>query len=110
MIDDGSTVLTILAMALITIVTRGFVLIPRHEVPIPRWLQRALKVAPLAARVAVVVPGIVTDHGQLIHTWQDARLPVVAAATLYDLWRPRVLGPLLAGLALFLPLRLVLGW
>lgn len=108
--DDGSTALTILALALITIVTRGFFLFPRREVSMPQWLQRALKVAPLAAMVAVVAPGIFIDQGQLIHTWQDARLPAVAAATLYYLWRPGVLGPLLAGLAVFLPLRLALGW
>lgn len=102
--------LTILGLGVVSFVTRGVFLFPEREVPIPGWLKRGLKVAPLAALTAVVVPEIVLSHGQLIHTWQDARLPAVAAATLWYLWRPGVLGPLLAGLAAFLPLRLVLGW
>ena len=77
---------------------------------IPEWLQRGLKLAPLAALTAVVVPEIVLSHGELIHSWRDARLPAVAAATLYYAWRPGVLGPLVAGLAVYLPLRLALGW
>lgn len=102
--------LTILGLALVTVITRGFFLFPEREVKIPGWLQRGLKVAPLAALAAVVAPEIVLTQGRLIDTWQDARLPAVAAATLWYVWRPGVLGPLLAGLAAFLPLRLVLGW
>ena len=102
--------LTILGLGVVTVVARGFFLLPEREVRIPDWLQRGLKVAPLAALAAVVVPEIVMTRGELISTWQDARLPAVAVATLYYLWRPGVLGPLLAGLAAFLPLRLLLGW
>lgn len=109
MSDVGSAV-AILGLALITFLTRGLLLIPREELPIPPWLQRAVKVAPLAALVAVVVPEITMTQGQLVQTWQDARLPAVLAASLCYFWRPGVLGPMLAGLALFLPLRIGLGW
>ncbi len=108
--NDWSTALTILGLAAVTFVTRGFFLYPKREVPMPEWLKRGLTVAPLAALSAVVVPEVVLSHGQFLHTWQDARLPGVAAATLYYLWRPGVLGPLLAGLAVYLPLHLMLGW
>ena len=108
--NGWETALTIAGLALVTLVSRCFFLFPEREVPLPGWLKRGLKVAPLAALTAVVVPEIVLTQGHLIHTWQDARLPAVAAATLYYLWRPGVLGPLLAGLAVFLPLRLMLGW
>ncbi len=100
----------ILGLAVVTVVTRGFFLFPEREIKIPGWLQRGLKVAPLAALAAVVVPEIVMTRGTLIATWQDARLPAVLAATLYYLWRPGVLGPLLTGLAVFLPLRWWWGW
>jgi branched-subunit amino acid transport protein len=102
--------LTILGLAAISVITHGAFLFPQREVKIPPWLKRGLKVAPLAALTAVVVPEIVLTQGHLLTTWQDARLPATAAATLYYLWRPGVLGPLLAGLAVFLPLRLVWGW
>jgi branched-subunit amino acid transport protein len=110
MSDDFANALTILGLALVTFVTRGFFLFPERAIKMPDWLQRGLKVAPLAALAAVVVPEIVMTQGTLIGTWQDARLPAVVAATLYYLWRPGVLGPLLVGLAVFLPLRLVGGW
>ncbi len=49
-------------------------------------------------------------HGELLHTWRDARLPAALAATAFYAWKPGVLGPLIAGLAVYLPLRLALGW
>jgi branched-subunit amino acid transport protein len=110
MSDDLSSALTILGLGVVTFITRGFFLFPQREIKMPAWLQRGLKVAPLAALAAVVVPEIVMTQGALIVTWQDARLPAVLASTLCYLWRPGVLGPLLAGLAVFLPLRLLWGW
>jgi branched-subunit amino acid transport protein len=107
---DWHAVITIAGLTLVTVVARGFFLFPSRPVPIPAWLQRGLKVAPLAALTAVVVPEIVMTRGHWIGTLADARLPAVAAATLWYAWRPGVLGPLLAGLALYLPLRLGLGW
>lgn len=110
MSHDSYTALAILGLALISVVTRGFFLFPERDVPIPDWLRRGLKVAPLAALTAVIVPEIVMTQGHLISTWQDARLPAALAATLWYARRPGVLGPLLAGLAVYLPLRLLCGW
>lgn len=110
MSDGWFGAVTILGLAAVTFVARNFFLFPDREIKIPAWLQRGLKVAPLAALAAVVVPEVIMSQGSLIATWQDARLPAVLAASLYYLWRPGVLGPLLAGLVVFLPLRLVWGW
>ena len=109
--DDAAYIaLTIVGLAVVTLVTRGFFLMPEREVPIPGGLQRGLKVAPLAALTAVIVPEIVMTQGRLIDSWQDPRLPAALAASIWYAWRPGVLGPLLAGLAVFLPLRLLWGW
>jgi len=102
--------ITILGMAMVTIVARGFFLWSKHDVRMPPPLQRALQVAPLAAIVAITAPEIFLAHGALIDTWRDARLLSALAATAFYAWRPGVLGPLLAGLAVYLPLRLALGW
>ena len=66
--------------------------------------------APQAAIVAITAPEIFLAHGHLIETWRDARLLSAAVATAVYAWRPGVLGPLLAGLAVYLPLRLAWGW
>jgi branched-subunit amino acid transport protein len=105
---DG--VIAIFGLALITLLTRGLFLIPEREVPLPAWLQQGLRYAPLAALVAVVAPEVVMTQGQLIGTWKDARLPAVAAATAYYLWRRDILGTILSGTAVLLLLRLGFGW
>jgi branched-subunit amino acid transport protein len=104
------TVLTIVGLAAITVLTRGFFLLPERELPIPPWLREALRHAPLAALVAVVAPEIVLTQGHLIHTWRDARLYAAAAGALWY-WRQRgILGTILCGTAVLLVLRLGLGW
>jgi hypothetical protein len=60
--------------------------------------------------VAVTAPEIFLTHGELIGTWRDARLPAALAATAFYAWRPGVLGPLVAGLAVYMPLHVGLGW
>ena len=101
---------TIIGMAAVTAIARNFFLFARRDTKLPEPLQRALQVAPLAAIVAVLAPEIFMSHGTLVDTWRDARLPAAAAATLFYAWKPGVLGPLIAGLAFYLPLRLMLGW
>ena len=101
---------TILGMAAVTVLSRCLFLYAKREPRLSEGLQRALQVAPLAAIVAVLAPEIFMSHGHLVDTWRDARLPAALAATLAYAWRPGVLGPLLAGLAAYLPLRLALGW
>jgi branched-subunit amino acid transport protein len=80
----------------------------------PRWAQRGLKYAPIAALTAVIAPEIVMTQGQLISTWQDARLFAVAAGVAWFFWRKgagqAVLGTILVGAAVYLPLHIGLGW
>ena len=93
-----------------TALSRNFFLWSRRDLRLPDALQRALQVAPLAAIVAVLAPEIFMSHGALIDTWRDARFPAALAATAFYAWRPGVLGPLLAGLAVYMPLHIGLGW
>lgn len=102
--------LAIVGLAAITVFTRGFFMIPQREVPIPAWLREALRYAPLAALVAVLVPEIAMTDGHLVDTWKDARLFGAVAGALTFRARRDLLATILAGLAVFLALRLVLGW
>ena len=104
------TALTILGLGVVTFVARNVFLWSRRELRLPERLQNALQMAPLAAIVAITAPEIFLAHGQLIETWRDARLLSAVVATAAYAWRPGVLGPLLAGMAVYLPLRLAWGW
>jgi branched-subunit amino acid transport protein len=103
-------VIAVVGMALITLITRGFFLLPSREIPLPGWLREALRYAPLGALAALVVPEVVMRDGALIATWQDARLYAAAAGMAYFYWRRGILGTIVVGLAVMLPLRLGLGW
>ena len=103
-------IVTILGLAVITVVTRSFFLIPGRELKLPDWLKRGLAYAPLAALAAVIVPEILMTQGQVIDTALDARWPAVLVATAYFFWRRGILGTILVGMAVYLPLHLGLGW
>lgn len=104
------TAITIAGLALLTVLTRAFFLMPQRDLPLPDWLQQGLRYAPLAALVAVVAPEVVLTHGQLITTWHDARLPAVAVASAYYFWRRGILGTIISGTAVLLLLKVGLGW
>ncbi|RZL32251.1 MAG: AzlD domain-containing protein [Rubrivivax sp.] len=108
--SEGLIWIALFGLGAVTVVTRGFFMISDRPWPMPDWLRELLKVAPLAALVAVVAPEIFMTKGQLITTWQDARWPAALAATAYYFWRPGVLGTILVGMAVMLPLKLGLGW
>jgi branched-subunit amino acid transport protein len=109
-VSGWEATLAILGLGVITLLTRGFFLLPEREVPIPLWLREALRHAPLAALVAVVAPEVIMSNGQLIQTWQDARLYAAAAGALWYWWRRGILGTIVCGTTVLLVLRFGLGW
>jgi branched-subunit amino acid transport protein len=108
--DTWTTALTILGMGVVTVIARGLLLMPREEVPLPSWSKRALKFAPLAALVAVVAPEVLLTQGHLISTVADARVLGAIAGIAWFVVRRGMLGTILVGMAVFLPLRIGLGW
>jgi branched-subunit amino acid transport protein len=104
------TVLTILGLTVITVVTRSFFMLSDKELVLPAWVQRGLRYAPLAALAAVIVPEVVMSQGHLIDTWKDARIYAVVASTAYFFWRRGILGTILTGMAVLVPLKLCLDW
>ncbi|MBL8276736.1 MAG: AzlD domain-containing protein [Pelomonas sp.] len=108
--STADALVAIAGLTLITLLTRGFFFLSRREMPTPAWLHEGLRYAPLAALAAVVVPEIVMTQGRLIHTLQDARIYAALAGGAYFYWRRGMLGTIVAGMAVLLPLRLGLGW
>ena len=103
-------VIAVIGLALITLVSRSFFMLPERELPLPDWLKRGLKYAPLAALTAVIAPEIFMTQGALIQTLRDARLPAVACASAYYFWRRDILGTIVVGMAVYLPLHIGWGW
>ena len=102
--------LAIVGLALTTVITRGFFMLSDKEIPLPTWFKRGLKYAPLAALSAVIVPEILTTNGHFIQTWQDARIWGALAAIAYFYYKRGILGVIICGMVVFLPLRIGLGW
>ena len=111
---DGWTLLTIVGMAAVTVLARSFFFLSEKDWVLPHWAQRGLQYAPIAALSAVIVPEIVMTQGTLIHTFQDARLYAVLAGAIYFFARrgagQAVLGTIVSGMAVYLPLHIGLGW
>ena len=107
---DWRTVTTIIGMALVTVVTRSFFFISSKPWSLPAWAERGLHYAPIAALAAVIVPEMVMTHGQLIATFKDARLYAVAIGLAWFYWRRGMLGTIVVGMAVYLPLHIGLKW
>ncbi|MFC7407932.1 AzlD domain-containing protein [Hydrogenophaga atypica] len=105
-----TSLMSIVGMAVITVVTRSLFFISDSPWTLPGWAQRGLRYAPVAALSAVVAPEVLTTHGVLVNTWQDARLYAAAVGAAWFFWRGGVLGTILSGMAVYLPLHIGLGW
>ncbi len=108
------TLITIMLMGGVTMLARSFFFISQTPWHLPRWAQRGLEYAPIAALSAVVLPEIVMTHGVFIHTPFDARLYGAVAGAAYFFWRrgggQAVLGTIVSGMTVYLPLHIGLGW
>lgn len=104
------TIVAIAGLALITLLTRGFFILPSRDLPMPEWLREGLRFAPIGALAAVIAPELVMSHGRLIDSWVDARLFGAAAAVAWYVWRRDMLSTIVVGTGVMLILRLGLGW
>ena len=112
--SDPWTLAIIVGLAGVTVLTRCFFFLSSKPWSLPSWAQRGLQYAPIAALAAVIAPEVLMTQGQLINNWQDARLFAGTAGALWFFWRKgagqAVLGTIIVGMAVYLPLHLGLGW
>ena len=107
---DFWTLTVIAGLTGVTILTRSFFFFSSEEWTLPDWAQRGLQYAPIAAMAAVVLPEILMQQGQFLHTWMDARWMGAAVGAAVYVWRRNVLLTIVAGMLAYLPLHLLLGW
>jgi branched-subunit amino acid transport protein len=112
MTDGGDlyALAVIVGMTIITVVTRSFFFLSRRPWALPRWAERGLQYAPVAALAAVIAPEILLTDGHLLATWRDARIFGALAGIAWYHWRRGVLGTIVVGMAVYLPLHVGLGW
>jgi branched-subunit amino acid transport protein len=58
----------------------------------------------------VVIPEVVMTQGHFISSLRDARIFAVIAGVAWFYWRRGILGTIIAGMAVYLPLHVGLGW
>ncbi len=111
---DFWTLGVIAGLAFVTVLSRTFFFISERPWQLPSWAQRGLQYAPIAALAAVIAPELVMQNGQWLTPWQDARLYGAIAGAAFYFWRKgqgqAVLGTIVVGMAVYLPLHLAWGW
>jgi branched-subunit amino acid transport protein len=107
---DVWTLAVIIGLAGVTVLTRSLFFFSSEEWSLPDWAQRGLQYAPIAAMAAVVLPEVLMQQGQFLHTWMDARWMGAAVGAAVYFWRRDVLLTIVAGMLAYLPLHLVMGW
>ena len=106
---DLRTVAIILGLTAVTVVARCFFFLSSRPWPLPRWIERGLQYAPIAALSAVVLPEILTAQGHW-SGFADARVVGAVAGAAAFGWRRSVLLTIVVGMAAYVPLHLLLGW
>jgi len=99
--------LAIAGMALITGLTRALFLIGGERMILPDRVQRALRYAPAAALVAVVVPDLLSTQNGLSIAFSNHALYASLCGLAWFLWRRTMLGTIVVGMIVFTLLRLI---
>jgi len=102
------TWLTILLLLVATIVTRSSFFFLGHAVKLPPKVQHALRYAPAAALAAIVAPDLVLANGVLHLSWMNPKLVAGIGAAAFFLTTRHLLGTIIAGMALYSLLRVIL--
>jgi branched-subunit amino acid transport protein len=97
--------LAIIGMTLVTAATRAFFLLGGERAVLPQRVQRALRYAPAAALVAVVLPDVLeTPHGLSFALSNHAFYGTLAGLGWF-LWRRSMLGTIVVGMIAYTVLR-----
>ncbi|SMG01675.1 AzlD domain-containing protein [Burkholderia singularis] len=104
---DLQTWLAIAGMTLITALTRALFLIGGERTVLPERAQRALRYAPAAALVAVVLPDVLETPAGISFALSNHDFYAAAAGLGWFLWRRSMLGTIVVGMLVFTLLRVL---
>lgn len=95
-------------MTLVTALTRAFFLLGGERAVLPDRVQRALRYAPAAALVAVVLPDVLETPGGISFALSNHPLYGTLAGLAWCLWRRGMVGTIVVGMLVSTLLRLAL--
>lgn len=107
---DAWTLLACVGLGLVSLLTRGIFILSDKAWDLPAWVQRGLHYAPIAALSAVIAPELFMIQGALLTSMLDARWMAAGLAALWYFKRGGMLGTMAAGMLVYLPLHIGLGW
>lgn len=110
MLTEWEMVASVAGLTVVSALSRSVFFLSDRPWALPSWAERGLKYAPLAALGAVIFPEILMSHGQWPQTWQDARYAAAPVAMAWAWWRRDMLTTIAVGMAVYLPLKVGLGW
>jgi branched-subunit amino acid transport protein len=99
--------LAIILMTLVTAGTRAFFLLGGERVVLSERVQRALRYAPAAALVAVVLPDVIETPKGISFALANHALYGTLAGLAWFLWRRSMLGTIVVGMLAYTALRLL---
>ncbi|SDC47218.1 Branched-chain amino acid transport protein [Cupriavidus sp. YR651] len=99
------TWIAIVGMAVVTIFSRALFLMAGERVTVPDRIQRALRYAPAAALAAIILPDFLTWQGHFTLSPVNDKLIAGIAATVFYLLTRRMVGMIVAGMAVYTALR-----
>jgi branched-subunit amino acid transport protein len=95
-----------IGLTAMTVLTRGFFILPQRSFNLPPRVERVLRYAPIAALVAVIAPELLLETG-LGPAWMKVAAAIPASGYYY--WRRGMLGTIIVGMGVFLFLRVFTG-
>ena len=109
----GWTLLIIAGMTVITVLTRCGFFFSDRDLQLPRWLQRGLPYAPIAALTAAIAPDSVMPGGHWVLPLTSAQAWGALVTAGWCFWRRNdrqaLTVSILVGLAVYLVLRVGFG-
>ncbi|MGH6611804.1 MAG: AzlD domain-containing protein [Burkholderiaceae bacterium] len=99
--------LTIIGVALITVLTRASFLLLGDRVSLPERVQHGLRYAPVCALVALITPELFLSQGTLDFSISNAKLIAGAAAAAIMLVTRSMIATIVIGMLAFTTIRLL---
>lgn len=99
----------VLGLVVLSAVSRSAFFLSDRPWAMPPWMSQGLRYAPMAALAAVILPEVLLQGGQWPTHAMDARFVAAPVAAFWAWWRKDMLGTILVGMAVYLPLRAYWG-